>query len=77
MMNNMFQNFMNFMQNPTQFIIKSNLNIPKQYLNNPNDAIQYLLNSGRISQDQYNKAVQQANSLKRSPEFCKMFNNKR
>ena len=77
MMNNMFQNFMNFMQNPMQFIVKSNLNIPQQYLNNPNDAIQYLLNSGRITQDQYNKAVQQANMLKKNPEFNRYLNNKR
>ena len=77
MMNNMFQNFMNFMQNPMQFIVKSNLNIPQQYLNNPNDAIQYLLNSGRITQDQYNKAVQQANMLKKNPKFNRYLNNKR
>lgn len=33
------------------------------YKGNPKQQIQQMLNSGQISQDQYNKAVQMANAL--------------
>ena len=64
--------FQSFMSNPIQFMAQRKLNIPQQYLNDPNGAIQYLMNSGRITQDQYNKAVNMSNQLQKDPNFMKM-----
>ena len=42
--------FGNFMRNPFQFILqKKGINIPSEYANNPQGAVQYLLNSGKMS----------------------------
>lgn len=46
---NVMQRFMQFRQ---------------QFQGDPRQQVQQLLNSGRISQDQYNQAVQMANQLK-------------
>ena len=37
----------------------------KMFNGNPQQMIQQMLNSGRITQEQYNQAVQKANSLMR------------
>ena len=52
MMDNVMQNpmFGNFMQNPMQFLIQRNINLPQEYANNPQGAVQYLMNNGRMSQ---------------------------
>lgn len=71
-MNNLFNQFQSFIQNPMGMISK--MGIPQQYLHNPNDAIQYLMNSGRISQDQYNQAVSKAKELQNNPMFKQLFN---
>ena len=39
------------------------LGVPQSMANDPNAIIQNLMNSGRISQEQYNKAVQQAKQM--------------
>lgn len=70
-MNNLFNQFQTFMQNPMSFISK--LNIPQQYMNNPNDVIQYLMNTGRLSQEQYNQAVSKAKELENNPMFKQFF----
>jgi hypothetical protein len=36
---NMMGKFRGFMQNPAQFMLQNKLNIPQQYMNNPNDAL--------------------------------------
>ena len=54
-------------QNPIQ-ILSRKFNIP-QNINNPNDIIQHLLNSGQVTQTQVNNAMQMANN----PMFKKMF----
>lgn len=69
---NPLNEFQSFMSNPIQFMAQRKLNIPQQYLNNPNGAIQYLMNSGRITQDQYDKAVNMSNQLQKDPNFMKM-----
>lgn len=48
--NNLIQRFMQFKQN---------------FSGNPQQQIQQLLNSGRVTQDQYNNAVQQAKALQK------------
>ena len=50
----LFEAYTQLMQNPTQMLQK--LNIPQEYANNPQGAIQYLMNNGKITQEQYNMA---------------------
>lgn len=57
------QQFNNFMQNPMQFLAGKNLNVPEQFQNDPKGAVQYFLNNGTISQDNYNKVMQMANKM--------------
>lgn len=77
MPNNPMQGFMagfqNFMQNPVQFMAQRQLNIPQEYMNDPNKAIQYLMDSGRINQAQYNQAKQMAEQMKGNPALQQMF----
>lgn len=72
-MNNqmLFSAFQNFQQNPGAFL--SRLNIPAQYQGNPSGAIQYLMDSGRITQQQYNQAKQMAGQLQNNPMFAQLF----
>lgn len=51
-------------QNPYQNIIKQYEDFRKNFTGNPQEKIQQMLNSGQISQQQYNAAVQKANMLK-------------
>lgn len=74
MMNNI-NDFMNLCQqmsqsgNPAQFISQRyGINLP-QNIKSSNDAFQYLLNNGRISQAQVNSAMQIGNH----PMFKRMF----
>ncbi len=55
--------FNGFMSNPMAFMIQHKLNIPQQYMNNPQDAIQYLMNTGKVNQQMYDNAVKQAKQL--------------
>ena len=51
------QNQNNFLQKLQQF--------QRMLKGDPREQVQQLLNSGRVSQDQYNKAVQMANQLQK------------
>ena len=57
-MNNMMQMFQTFMNNPSQFVSK--MGFPADIQNNPQAMIQHLMNTGRLSQDQYNRLQQMA-----------------
>lgn len=59
-MNSMLQDLK---QNPVQFLMQRKLNIPQDIANDPNAIIQHLMNSGQISQAQYNKAMQMAKKI--------------
>ena len=50
-------------QNPAAFL--SNYGIPSNMANDPQAVIQHLMNTGRVSQDQYNQAMQMADSFKK------------
>ena len=52
-----------FQNNPVQFLMQRNLNIPQEMLNNPQAAIQHLMNSGQMSQAQFNQFQQMARSM--------------
>lgn len=50
--------------NPIQFLQRAGFNVPNN-LNDPNQIIQHLMNSGQISQQRYEQARQLAAQFKR------------
>ena len=68
----LFEAYTQLIQNPTQILQK--LNIPQEYANNPEGAIQYLMNNGKITQQQYNNANNQLKQLQNNPLFKQYFN---
>ena len=67
----LFNMYSQLMQNPNQFL--SQLNIPNEYANDPQKAIQYLMNNGKITQDQFNMANNQLKQLQNNPLFKQIF----
>lgn len=49
--------------NPLSFLQSRGINIP-QNMNDPQQIVQYLVNSGRFNQNQINQAMQMANMFK-------------
>ncbi len=68
--------FQQFMENPMGFMVQNKLNIPQQYMKNSDSAIQYLLNSGKVDQNTYNRLNQIAGQIQNTPMF-KQFMNQR
>lgn len=54
----------NAMNNQQNFIQRFN-EFRKNFNGNPQEQVQQLLNSGKVSQAQYNQAVQMANNLRK------------
>ena len=66
-------NMQQFMQNPAAFFQARGMQMPPQNaMNSPADMIQYMMNSGGISQQQYNNAAAQAKQLQNNPQFMRM-----
>lgn len=61
MPNNIMQGFQAFMQNPMQYM--SGMNIPQKYAGDPNGIIQFLMDSGKINQNQYMQAKRMADQM--------------
>lgn len=61
-MNPLFQQMMP--QVPQNSMIQRFMQFKQQFRGNPQEQVQQLLNSGRITQAQYNQAVQMANQLR-------------
>ena len=60
-MQNAYNFFNQFMQNPMAMLSRK-YNFPKDFrADNPNDIIQYLLNTNQISQEQVNYAMRMRN----------------
>jgi len=63
----MQQGFMNqfnsFMQNPMQFLMQKKINVPQQLAGDPHGAVQHLLNSGQMTQEQLNSLTQMAQKM--------------
>ena len=72
-MQGMINKFRQFMGNPMQFMMQNKLNVPQEMLNNPNEAIQYLMNNGQLSQEQYTWAKNTAEQIQRNPMFQQLF----
>ena len=45
--------FNQFMQNPFQFLLQRKIKIPNEYANDPQGAVQYLMNTGQMSQETF------------------------
>lgn len=67
----LFQAYTQLKQNPNQIL--QQLNIPAEYANNPQGAIQFLMNNGKISQSQFNAANSQLKQLQNNPMFKQFF----
>ena len=65
--------FRGFVQNPMQFIMRQKLNIPQDAFQNPQETVQNLMNSGRMSQQDFNKLQQAARRIMNEPQFSQMF----
>ena len=67
-----FQSFMSgfqqMMSNPQQFVM-SRMGISQDIANNPNAIIQKMMSEGRVSQSQYNAAMQTAQKIQNNPMF--------
>ena len=61
--NQLSSEFQSFKTNPMAFLLQRKVNIPQQYLNDPEAAVKYLLNNGMMSQEQFNQFSQMANNL--------------
>lgn len=59
MSNNLYNSF-----GPQNNFVAQFNNFKKSFTGNPRDQIQQMLNSGKISQSQYNQAVQKANQIR-------------
>ena len=68
-----FIGFMQFMNNPMGYAMQK-FNIPNGAVNNIDQIPQYLMNQGKLSQQQYNQVIQQANQLQKSPQFMQFIN---
>lgn len=67
--NNFLGNFQRFMQNPAGF-----LQIPQGMAKDPQAVIQHLMDTGRISQQQYMQAKRMADQMRDNPMFRQMLN---
>lgn len=53
-----------FMRSPYQFLSqRQNVQIPTQYQNDPKQAVQYLMNSGAMTQEGFNNLVPVLNNM--------------
>lgn len=59
-MNQILALYQQMMSNPGQFFAR--MGIPQEITSDPNQIIQYLLNSGKVTQAQVNQAMQMRNN---------------
>lgn len=63
MTDNFQTQFNTFMQNPMQFLSQRKINIPNEFANNPQGAVQHLLNNGQLKQEDLNKMMSFAQKM--------------
>ena len=63
MTNNFQTQFNTFMKNPMQFLSRRRINIPNEFADNPQGAVQHLLNSGQLKQEDLNKMMSFAQKM--------------
>ena len=62
---NMMQMLQNLKQNPVQFLMQRKFNVPQNVQNDPNAIIKHLMDTGQVSQSDYDRAMQMAQQFKR------------
>ena len=62
------QDFKELASDPQQYVV-GKMHVPKEIAGNPNSVIQYMMNNGQITQDQYNAARQAAARIQNNPLF--------
>ena len=72
-MNNLIGMFRQFQSNPTQFFRSRGMNISQDMLNDPNKIIQQMMNTGQLSQEQYQQAQNIARNIQNNPMFQNFF----
>lgn len=73
-MSGFLNQFRGFMSNPMQFLMQRKLsNFPQDFMKNPQAAVQQMLNSGQMSQQQFNQLQQMAHKIQSNPQFMQMF----
>ena len=60
--NNIMGMYNQFRANPMQFM--ASMNIPQQYAESPEKAIQFLMDNGKMTQNQYNQVMQMYRRIK-------------
>ena len=55
--------FESFMTNPFEFLIQRKINVPEEYRNNPQGAVNYLIASGQMDQQTLNNLRVRANQM--------------
>ena len=65
----MFEQLNLFLRNPMAFLASRKLNIPAQYMSDPNTAINYLMTSNKLSQEQYGQAMQELTNCQRQGQM--------
>ena len=65
----MLGQFRQFMGNPMGYVMQKHMGIPQEYMNNPDEAIQYLMNTGKLTQQQYNEFNKTAKQIQNNPLF--------
>lgn len=61
--NPMMNQFNSFRQNPMQFLLQRKIQIPNEYANNPQGAVQYLMSTGRMSQETFESLRNEASQM--------------
>lgn len=52
-----------FRQNPFGFLLQHKINIPNEYANDPHGAVQYLMNTGQMSQQTFENLRARASQM--------------
>lgn len=60
---NLFQKFNQFRQNPLGALMSTNINVPENLGNNPEAIVNYLRNSGQMTEEQFNQFSNLANQF--------------
>lgn len=53
-----------FKANPMKMLLQRRLNVPQNMMNDPQQIVNYLLQTGQVTQEQVNNAYQKANNNK-------------
>lgn len=61
--NNLTNRIQQLKDNPAQYLMQSRFNVPQEYQQNPQDMVNYLVQSGQVSQDRVNGAMMLANRM--------------